>query len=177
MSPHTKTTDLSMKVLLRYASHPPSLLPSLFSHSIIYCLPHLPSLALLPFISILRPILFYSFPPPPPPPSFLLHSPPHPSLSSPLPSVYLEGQLLKEIQTFFDGYTAIVPSDDKPYRTAKTILFHLTEQMGPQVVLPLVCVCWLVGWLATLFVCLFVSYFVCLLVCCFVCLFVCWSVV
>ena len=117
------------------------------------------------------------------------HPPPSPSLSplspsSPLPSpqciwkatrqipqfipTLKVDQLLKEIQTFFDGYTAIVPSpkaDDKPYRTAKTILFHLTEQVGSEVVLPLVCVCWLVGWLAA---CLFVCWLFCLFVCLFV---------
>ena len=48
-------------------------------------------------------------------------------------------QLLNEMQTFFHEYSLIVPSpkaDDKPYRTAKTILFHLTEHMGAEV-----CVC------------------------------------
>ena len=80
---------------------PPSFSPSfplfLFSHS---CLPHLPSLPLLPFISILRTILFLSIPPPLPAPSLLSPSSPlppslPPSLPSPhpppLPSVYLEG--------------------------------------------------------------------------------------
>ena len=45
-------------------------------------------------------------------------------------------ELLKEMQAFFHGYSQLVPnpkSDDKPYRTAKTILFHLTEQMGNDV--------------------------------------------
>ena len=54
-------------------------------------------------------------------------------------------QLLKEMQDFFHGYTQIVPSpkaDDKPYRTAKTILFHLTDHMGSEVC----CVCVMGGW-------------------------------
>ena len=45
-------------------------------------------------------------------------------------------QLLKEMQDFFQGYTQLVPTpqaDDKPYRTAKTILFHLTDNMGSEV--------------------------------------------
>ena len=45
-------------------------------------------------------------------------------------------ELLKEMQAFFHGYSEIVPNprpDDKPYRTAKTILFHLTEHMGTEV--------------------------------------------
>ena len=52
-------------------------------------------------------------------------------------------QLLKGLQAFFHGYTQIVPSpkpDDKPYRTAKTVLFHLTEHMGSEVCW-CVCVC------------------------------------
>ncbi|CAI8027854.1 Protein mini spindles [Geodia barretti] len=53
---------------------------------------------------------------------------------------YLPGlkvaELLKEMQAFFHGYSEIVPSprpDDKLYRTAKTILFHLTEHMGTEI--------------------------------------------
>jgi cytoskeleton-associated protein 5 len=45
-------------------------------------------------------------------------------------------ELLKEMQDFFHGYAEIVPTpraDDKPYRTAKTILFHLTEHMGTEI--------------------------------------------
>ena len=45
-------------------------------------------------------------------------------------------ELLKEMQAFFHGYAHVVPSpksDDKPSRTAKTILFHLTEHMGAEV--------------------------------------------
>ena len=213
----TKTSDLSVKVLLRYSSLPPSLPPpslpllsfnhllssspaltppsSLHFHPSPHSLPlHPPSLPPFPSFTLLPILLSPSFTPSisplsPSSPHSLLHSLPLSALPippPPLPSVYLEGhrqipqfiptlkfdQLLKEIQTFFDGYTAIVPSpkaDDKPYRTAKTILFHLTEQMGPEVVLPLVCVCWLVGWLATLFVCLLVILFVCLFVCLLVC--------
>ena len=45
-------------------------------------------------------------------------------------------QLLKEIDTFFQGYAELVPSpsaQDLPYRTVKTILYHVTNTMGAEV--------------------------------------------
>ncbi len=52
-----------------------------------------------------------------------------------LPSIHVD-QLLREVHLFFQGYTQIVPSptpDDTPYRTVKTILFHLTNTIGSEV--------------------------------------------
>ena len=44
--------------------------------------------------------------------------------------------LLYEVHLFFQGYTQLVPSptpEDTPYRTVKTILFHLTNLVGTEV--------------------------------------------
>ena len=45
-------------------------------------------------------------------------------------------QLLKEIDVFFKSYMEVVPNpstQDLPYRTVKTILFHVTNILGAEV--------------------------------------------
>ena len=52
-----------------------------------------------------------------------------------LPSLKLD-QLLREIHLFFSSYSRLVATptaSDTPYRTAKTVLYHLTTLLGSEV--------------------------------------------
>ena len=52
-----------------------------------------------------------------------------------LPAIKVD-HLLREVHFFFHGYTQLVPAptpNDTPYRTVKTVLFHLTNIIGAEV--------------------------------------------
>ena len=56
-------------------------------------------------------------------------------LNDSLPVLNID-QFFVDLDTFFEGYTKLNPtpsSEDKPYRTAKSFLFHLVNILGLEV--------------------------------------------
>ena len=118
----TKLTEMTMKV--------PFSLLSVISHSHTHT--HTHTHTLLYSDSLLYCILLFLLPPYPQPQCIWKITRQLPQLLS---SLNLD-QLLYDVHLFFQGYTQLVPSptpEDTPYRTVKTILFHLTNLVGTEV--------------------------------------------